>query len=325
MTPQNQVGGASNYIMNIKEGLQRLAKVNNDDFRLITPYNFVSKKKIGFLQYSNAIRKLVKKDFFVHSNSGAGFLLNKIDLETVHHIPPIFKDHFIHALPALYSTYKANELIAVSEFTSKQIGESIFRSKNHTIIHNGIDTNFFKNNDIKSNTPKSNRYKTAIFVGNLVNRKQPWLLLDWLLVNKDFRLIIFGEGPLKIPLSIWTKKLKLNNRVNFMSGDNHKLRNMLWESDIFISPSEMEGFGIALIEAVASGLPFLSFETGISPKLAKIGLGATVKNIETFRNFDINELISNFDKEDAWSHINQNYSIDNCVNKTYELYKKFDV
>ncbi len=53
-------------------------------------------------------------------------------------------------------------------------------------------------------------------------------------------------------------------------------------ADVYVQGSQYEGFGLALLEAMASGLPFVAFEAGAAEELARPGGGRVVSSVEGF-------------------------------------------
>ena len=73
--------------------------------------------------------------------------------------------------------------------------------------------------------------------------------------------IIAGDGPLRDPLAAEIQRLLLGEAVH-MVGRVGDARTILWALDIFVMPSLSEGLGVALLEAMACGLPAVASRVG---------------------------------------------------------------
>jgi glycosyltransferase involved in cell wall biosynthesis len=54
----------------------------------------------------------------------------------------------------------------------------------------------------------------------------------------------------------------------------------LFAADAYVQGSEFEGFGIGLLEAMAAGRPFVSFDAGAARELSRTGAGLCVRTEE---------------------------------------------
>ena len=95
--------------------------------------------------------------------------------------------------------------------------------------------------------------------GRFVQKKGFDLLLRSFsrLVAADVRLYIAGDGVERRRLTQLAKRLKLGNRVCFV-GWQDDIRDFLLQGDLFVLPSRYEPFGIAVLEAMACGLPIIA-------------------------------------------------------------------
>jgi len=75
------------------------------------------------------------------------------------------------------------------------------------------------------------------------------------------KLIIVGEGPEKEPAEELCRKKGIQDKVLFL-GNSSEINKILCFSDLFLLPSEKESFGLAALEAMASGVPVISSNTG---------------------------------------------------------------
>ena len=103
--------------------------------------------------------------------------------------------------------------------------------------------------------------KMALVVASLKEQKGHRFLLEALPdVIREFpglMVFIVGDGHLRAALEAQTWSLHLENNVRFL-GNRHDIPALLAASDLFILPSLWEGLPMALIEAMASGLPVIA-------------------------------------------------------------------
>lgn len=124
----------------------------------------------------------------------------------------------------------------------------------------GIDTEKIK--DIKKNRKILNEFNikdevVLVSVGELSNRKNHKVILKALeKVKGNFKYIICGQGAKKEELIKLSKELNLQEKVEFL-GYRQDVKEILKASDIFCFPSKQEGLPVALMEAMASGLPVI--------------------------------------------------------------------
>lgn len=104
-----------------------------------------------------------------------------------------------------------------------------------------------------------------VTVGRLVARKGMDQLISTLkdIGRQDAHLLIIGSGPQEQVLRQKASELSLSDRVHFMghTDERDKFR-LLQMSDIFVSTSQHEGFGLVFLEAMASGLPVICYGYG---------------------------------------------------------------
>jgi glycosyltransferase involved in cell wall biosynthesis len=168
-----------------------------------------------------------------------------------------------------YAARKADRLIVDSEGSRKTVVESygVDEKKTRVIVKEGVDLEQF--------TPSLCESNTLLFVGRLHERKGLDLFLPIfkeILKERDAVLKIVGSGEKEKALKQQAEKLDLKEHVKFLGFlPDSEMRKELSSASIFVSPSRYEGFGITLLEAMASGLPLVSTETGIAGEVVKEG------------------------------------------------------
>lgn len=86
----------------------------------------------------------------------------------------------------------------------------------------------------------------------------------------DVHIILAGDGTLKEELRAQAAALQLENQIHFL-GLREDIPDLLAASDYFVLPSLWEGLPMALIEAMASGLPAVATEVSGSKQVMLSG------------------------------------------------------
>ena len=112
---------------------------------------------------------------------------------------------------------------------------------------------------------KKSRLSNNKFIacGRLVEQKGFDKLIDIMTIfnkyNKEYKLDIYGNGPLKDYL---LKKIIDNNMEDYINiyDNNDNIKDVLLGYDIFLNSSLYEGFGLVTLEALECGLPVIGFD-----------------------------------------------------------------
>lgn len=93
----------------------------------------------------------------------------------------------------------------------------------------------------------------------------------------DARLLIAGTGPQREALQAHAGRLGIQRRVAFL-GFRRDLPAVLQALDVFVLPSLREGFGLALVEAMAAGCVVVAGRVGAVPEV--VGDGAFARLVD---------------------------------------------
>ena len=182
------------------------------------------------------------------------------------------------------STEKVDTYIACSQAAKAAFGKNACRAY---VLPNAIDTRAFSFDEYVRHACRSQlgiSPETIVIghVGRMVEVKNHHFLLEvfslYLQTNSDAQLLLIGDGPLEQSLQTLTKKLKIQERVQFLGAQQDTAR-LYAAMDIFVMPSQYEGLSMALLEAQAAGLPCLvsntvSMESDVTGRMCRLPLGS---------------------------------------------------
>jgi glycosyltransferase involved in cell wall biosynthesis len=172
----------------------------------------------------------------------------------------------------------ASRIITVSQHTAHDLMSTYKVSKGKiAVIYNGVDNTFQPPSpeqiaDVRRRYSPDRPY--LLMVGTLEPRKNHRLALDALAQLKalgySHRLIVGGgRGWLFEPISNAVESSGLMDDVSFVGYvAEADLPALYGAADAFLFPSEYEGFGLPLLEAMACGTPVVSSRTSSLPELA---------------------------------------------------------
>jgi len=139
------------------------------------------------------------------------------------------------------------------------------------VIPNGIDYDFWHTDEDPSGVRQE---KHLVSVGSLKCVKGHDVLIrafsDVLGEHPDATLRLVGEGPKRSEYEKMVVQLGLADHIDFAGWlPSEEVRTSLEEAAVFVFPSRHEGFGIALLEAMATGCPVVASEVGGIPEVAR--------------------------------------------------------
>ncbi len=170
---------------------------------------------------------------------------------------------------------RLDKSICVSRNTQKECIERGIPADKTDVIPNGIDPTAFKSlsSRLSCRAEMAERLgipldgkRILLTVGRLVPRKGvAWFVREVMpRLDSSYLYLLVGEGPDFNRISSLVVECHLEGRVFLLGGVREETRNkLLHASDLFIMPNievkgDIEGFGIAAIEAGCCGLPVIA-------------------------------------------------------------------
>ncbi|MNU81073.1 Glycogen synthase [compost metagenome] len=228
-------------------------------------YRMLKSRKEAKKLIEEYIREFGKPDLIHLHGFQAG--LQAIEAKKKFGIPYVITEHstqFIDDIvaPGLESFAKsifeqADVAIAVSDPFAQIMAKRYGREFQY--IPNVVDTDVFQiASDLKEN-PEFTFFNAAGFV---VEKNHPMLLEAFAKVletQPKTRLRLAGRGPNEQSAKKFAAKLKIDNRVDFLGMlPRNEIVKEMQQTDAFVLSSNVETFGVVLIEALSCGKPVVS-------------------------------------------------------------------
>jgi glycosyltransferase involved in cell wall biosynthesis len=184
-----------------------------------------------------------------------------------------------------YLLRRSNAVIAIStEIHAGLLSRGISAARIHD-IPNAVDLEKFRPVSAEEKLRLSQKLRLptgrtlVIFAGRLSRAKGlPTLIEAWpTLIERhpELCLLVVGSGRISFDncedyVKELTRTRHLQNHVQFL-GESSCVHEYLQASDLFVFPTEYEGFSLALVEALGCGLPVAVTSVGAAPDLIQDG------------------------------------------------------
>jgi len=233
----------------------------------------------------------------IHVHAPNVFSCNVIPIAKLKNIPILATVHLgeVEPIGKILSFFRRHALsrfkriIAVSNYTKSLAIDAGADDSKISVIYNSCDEKYFYYGKDKATARKKLNLpadtKIILFVGDLIKRKGVSCLIESLQTLKssqqDFLAIILGQGKELQNLEAMVKEYNMRNYVKFNGNVTRTvLADFYTAADVFVMPSFSEGHSVALLEAMASGLPLVasdiegnrvSIEDGVNGFLFEVG------------------------------------------------------
>ena len=151
-----------------------------------------------------------------------------------------------------------DEIVAISPAAVPEIRRRARRSTRIHLAGGGIDL------DALRAVPAAAAGPDVLYVGRLIEHKGVGLLLDALALLRrrgvELETLIVGRGPQADELRADAERLGVGDLVTFRHdiASNDEVYGLMKASRVFAAPSTREGFGVAVLEALACGVPVVT-------------------------------------------------------------------
>ena len=200
--------------------------------------------------------------------------------------------HPFYRSAVTFSINKSDAVTSVSQSLKKDTLRLFDITGEIKVVPNFIDVQKYKTDfeDCQRELMATNDEKIITHISNFrpVKRIGDIINIFYKVQQKTpAKLMMVGDGPERLDAERLTRKLGIADKVVFF-GKSNEIDKILCFSDLFLLPSETESFGLAALEAMASGVPVVSSNSGGIPEVNKDGFSGLLSAVG-----DIEEMASN--------------------------------
>ncbi|WP_411896113.1 N-acetyl-alpha-D-glucosaminyl L-malate synthase BshA [Winogradskyella sp. A2] len=193
-----------------------------------------------------------------------------------------------------FSINKSDAVTSVSESLKEDTLRLFNIKKDIHVVPNFIDLEKHLNNftDCQRGMMAEDHERIITHISNFREVKQiPDIIKIFYNIQKEIpaKLMMVGEGPEKEGAELLVEELGITDKVIFF-GNSNEIDRILCFSDLFLLPSQTESFGLAALEAMASGVPVISTNTGGLPEVNEDGYSGYLSDVNAIDDMTKNAL-----------------------------------
>ena len=173
-----------------------------------------------------------------------------------------FSFQYIFLKPLIRRVWRNAAAVIANSGGLKELALETDRAAKIGIIYNGVNIEDFAQRD-----NRENEHIVILTVARLIKRKGIDDLIRAVPAivkgHQNIKVKIIGEGNMGAELKALAEKLKVSEYIEFLGYVPHnEISNYYSTSDVFVLPSRNEGMSNTVLEAMASGLPVITTDTG---------------------------------------------------------------
>jgi N-acetyl-alpha-D-glucosaminyl L-malate synthase BshA len=241
-------------------------------------------------------------------------------------------NHPFYKTAVTFSINKSNAVTSVSESLKKDTLRLFNIKKEIEVIPNFIDLekHQHKFTDCQRQMMANDDEFIITHISNFREVKNiPDVIKIFNNIQKEVpaKLMMVGEGPEKEQAEVLAKELGISNRVVFF-GNSNEINRILCFSDLFLLPSRTESFGLAALEAMASGVPVISTSSGGLPEVNIHGYSGYLSGVGDVTDMSKNaiKILTDFKVLDQFKSNakaqSQNFDLHSIVPEYEAIYQK---
>jgi N-acetyl-alpha-D-glucosaminyl L-malate synthase BshA len=182
-----------------------------------------------------------------------------------------------------FSINKSDAVTAVSQSLKDDTLRLFDIKQKINVVTNFIDLEKFKHGftDCQRAMMATDDEKIITHISNMREVKRiPDVINTFFKIQQEIpaKLMMVGEGPEREPAERQCRALGITDKVVFF-GNSNEIDRILCFSDLFLLPSETESFGLSALEAMASGVPVISSNTGGIPEVNEQGFSGYLSDV----------------------------------------------